>query len=65
MYCSKFYVLVCLKGMYGRDCVLVCKGYCKNGCNFVIGKCDNGCELGWYIDECYIGEFIIFYLVYF
>lgn len=56
MYCSTLYVSACPKGTYGRDCASVCKGYCKNGCNSVTGKCDNGCEPGWYTDECHSGE---------
>lgn len=46
------YFLACLKGTYGRDCAFVCTGYCKNGCNAVNGKCDNGCDPGWYTDDC-------------
>lgn len=56
MYCSTLDVSACPKGTYGRDCASVCKGYCKNGCNSVTGKCDNGCEPGWYTDECHSGE---------
>lgn len=56
LYCSKLDVSACPKGTYGRDCASVCKGYCKNGCNSVTGKCDNGCEPGWYTDECHSGE---------
>lgn len=46
------FFLVCIKGFYGKDCVFVCKGCCKNGCNYVNGKCDDGCEFGWYIVDC-------------
>lgn len=48
-----YYILVCLEGIYGKDCFFKCEGfYCKNGCNYVNGKCDNGCVFGWYIVDC-------------
>lgn len=44
--------LACIKGSYGKDCAFVCKGRCKNGCNHVNGKCDNGCVPGWHTVDC-------------
>lgn len=43
----------CPEGTYGKDCSSKCEGfYCKNGCNHVNGKCDNGCVPGWHTVDC-------------
>lgn len=53
---SSDYIIACPEGTYGKDCSMVCKGYCKNGCNHVNGKCDNGCDPGWHTFDCSEGK---------
>lgn len=48
-------ISACSLGTFGKDCGQVCKGHCKDGCNHVTGKCDKGCEDGWYTENCNIG----------
>lgn len=50
---SSYYIIACPEGTYGKDCSSKCEGfYCKNGCNHVNGKCDNGCVPGWHTVDC-------------
>lgn len=57
LYNIGLYFLDCLLGKYGLRCLYCCIGNCLNDkvCNVIIGKCDDGCKLGYMGDMCDIG----------
>lgn len=51
-----FWILECDLNMFGKNCRSNC-GYCVNNemCNYIDGKCINGCVNGFYWLKCNIG----------
>lgn len=58
-----FFVLECLIGKFGLDCVYNCSGYCMGDirCNRIIGRCDIGCKVGYIGELCDVGLIICRY----
>lgn len=54
------FLIACLKGFYGLECAFKC-GFCAGAesCNFVDGRCNNGCADGYTGEKCLDGKFII------
>lgn len=54
-----FICLECLLGIYGLGCLYCCIEYCLNDkvCNVIIGRCDDGCRIGYMGEKCDIGIF--------
>lgn len=49
LFFSNLFIIVCLYGYFGIDCVYKCSIYCSgNGfCSCFIGVCDESCKEGW------------------
>lgn len=54
--------LVCENGIFGKDCVYKCEGYCLNDefCNNIDGMCLK-CLLGWVGEFCNISKMSVFF----
>ena len=54
-YIYNVYILItaCRPGTFGPGCIMTC-GHCKAGhsCNNSTGVCHNGCQEGWWGDNC-------------